>query len=58
MQIESPCIGVCALDHEDVCVGCFRSADDITEWSLYSDEEKAQANQFAAQRASDAGMTL
>lgn len=58
MQIESPCIGVCALDENDVCMGCFRTADDITEWSIYSDEEKVEANQVAAQRAVDAGMTL
>ena len=58
MQIESPCIGVCALDENDVCMGCFRTADDITEWSIYSDEEKVEANQMAAQRAVDAGMTL
>ncbi|NVK12264.1 MAG: DUF1289 domain-containing protein [Gammaproteobacteria bacterium] len=58
MQIESPCIGVCALDENDVCMGCFRTADDITEWSIYSDAEKAEANRVAAERAVDAGMTF
>lgn len=56
MSIESPCIGVCALDADDVCLGCFRTADDITEWSLYSDEEKTEAVQAAQERAKDAGM--
>lgn len=58
MQIESPCIGVCALDENDVCMGCFRTADDITEWTIYNDAEKDEANRIAAQRAVDAGMTF
>ncbi|WIO75235.1 DUF1289 domain-containing protein [Porticoccaceae bacterium LTM1] len=32
--IPSPCISVCALDDEDVCMGCFRTADEIREWSV------------------------
>ena len=27
---ESPCISVCVLDENDICVGCFRSADEIS----------------------------
>lgn len=32
-DIESPCIGVCALNAEAVCTGCGRSIDEIAEWS-------------------------
>ena len=31
---QSPCISVCLLDDDDICVGCFRSADEITEWFM------------------------
>ena len=36
----SPCISVCALDADDVCMGCYRTADEITEWFMASDAHK------------------
>ena len=39
-QPKSPCISVCVLDDDDVCLGCYRSADEITDWFMASDEEK------------------
>ncbi|MEJ2212786.1 MAG: DUF1289 domain-containing protein [Gammaproteobacteria bacterium] len=32
-QIASPCIRNCCLDDDDICLGCFRSIDEITGWS-------------------------
>ena len=37
---SSPCISVCALDSEDVCIGCYRSADEITDWFMASADDK------------------
>jgi len=31
-DIESPCIGTCTLGPQGLCVGCFRSADEIAAW--------------------------
>ena len=31
--IESPCIRNCCLDSNDICVGCYRSLDEILAWS-------------------------
>lgn len=31
-EIESPCVGVCQLDPQHVCIGCHRSMDEISEW--------------------------
>jgi predicted Fe-S protein YdhL (DUF1289 family) len=31
---QSPCISVCLLDDDDICVGCYRSADEITDWFM------------------------
>jgi predicted Fe-S protein YdhL (DUF1289 family) len=28
----SPCKGICKLDSQRVCVGCFRTAAEITDW--------------------------
>ncbi len=30
--VISPCCGVCALDDDDICIGCLRSGVEITQW--------------------------
>ncbi|MBT3461262.1 MAG: DUF1289 domain-containing protein [Gammaproteobacteria bacterium] len=37
--LESPCIGVCALDGL-FCLGCGRSVDEIERWSQASTAER------------------
>ena len=38
---SSPCNNVCQMDEDwGVCVGCFRTLDEIVQWSQYSDDEK------------------
>ena len=37
---QSPCISVCVLDENDICAGCYRSADEITDWFMASAEQK------------------
>jgi len=40
-RVESPCIEVCRLDHLTwICMGCFRTAQEIAEWPAASDEQK------------------
>ncbi|MCC5863519.1 MAG: DUF1289 domain-containing protein [Wenzhouxiangella sp.] len=34
--IESPCIGTCTLGPEGLCLGCFRSAEEIGAWLSYA----------------------
>jgi predicted Fe-S protein YdhL (DUF1289 family) len=45
----SPCINICRyvttkINKEEIiyCVGCYRSYDEISRWSSYSDSEKKQ----------------
>ncbi|MFC3093447.1 DUF1289 domain-containing protein [Alteromonas sediminis] len=38
--MESPCIRLCTLDDQDVCVGCNRSIDEIVSWHHASQIEK------------------
>lgn len=37
---KSPCISVCLLNEQDVCTGCYRSANEITDWFMASPEQK------------------
>jgi predicted Fe-S protein YdhL (DUF1289 family) len=36
----SPCIRVCTLDDERICLGCGRHVDEIAAWSLMSIAEQ------------------
>ena len=46
----SPCISVCVLDDDDICMGCFRSADEITDWFMASVERKREVLLRARER--------
>ncbi|PNH96312.1 DUF1289 domain-containing protein [Vibrio diazotrophicus] len=46
----SPCIRQCCLDEQDICVGCFRTIEEIIHWSASSDAEKTQIIERCKQR--------
>lgn len=39
-EVKSPCRNVCTLDNKGKCVGCFRTIEEIANWSLYPDSDK------------------
>lgn len=39
---KSPCIAICVLDDEDICMGCYRSATEITDWFMATNEQKRE----------------
>jgi len=39
-EVQSPCIGTCTLGPGDLCVGCFRSGDEIAAWLSYTPEQR------------------
>ena len=47
---QSPCISVCVLDENDICMGCFRSADEITDWFMATPEQKREVLRRARER--------
>ncbi|MCW8929468.1 MAG: DUF1289 domain-containing protein [Gammaproteobacteria bacterium] len=47
---RSPCIRNCCLDDHDICLGCFRSVDEIMKWTQMSDEEQHDVLNIANQR--------
>ena len=45
MTVESPCIRICTVDpRAKLCIGCFRTLDEISYWTRYSDAERAAVN--------------
>ena len=56
---RSPCISVCLLDEENICVGCYRSADEITDWFMADSESRREILQRArARREADSPIKL
>ena len=47
---ESPCISVCLLDDNDICVGCYRSADEVTDWFMADAQGKRDILKRARER--------
>lgn len=47
---KSPCISVCVLNTDDVCLGCYRTAGEITDWFMASPAEKRAIIERARQR--------
>jgi hypothetical protein len=46
----SPCINLCTLDLAGVCIGCFRSVDEITRWTSMSAAERWRVIEAAERR--------
>jgi predicted Fe-S protein YdhL (DUF1289 family) len=52
-EISSPCIRNCCLDDRDICVGCYRSLDEIKQWQRASTEDKKRMLVNIEQRKRD-----
>jgi len=48
--VSSPCVNVCALDKDDICIGCHRSAIEIGRWTQMTDIEKDEVLAIVSQR--------
>jgi predicted Fe-S protein YdhL (DUF1289 family) len=41
-EVQSPCVKLCVVHPEErICVGCFRSIEEISTWSRMTHEERA-----------------
>jgi predicted Fe-S protein YdhL (DUF1289 family) len=49
--VRSPCVSICALGDDDICIGCHRSAGEIADWVLSTDAERRAVLARVAERA-------
>jgi len=49
-KVRSPCVSVCALDENDVCIGCHRTGDEILRWTQMSNDERRDVLREVAKR--------
>ncbi|HEV7358475.1 MAG TPA: DUF1289 domain-containing protein [Steroidobacteraceae bacterium] len=40
--VASPCVDICRLDAQGLCVGCRRTLGEIAEWSRASDARRLE----------------
>ncbi|ABC29025.1 predicted Fe-S protein [Hahella chejuensis KCTC 2396] len=48
--VRSPCVSICALDDDDICIGCHRSVEEIAAWSRMSNEQRMDVLKKVADR--------
>lgn len=49
-KVRSPCVSVCALDENDMCIGCQRTGDEILRWTQMTNEERREVLRLVAIR--------
>jgi predicted Fe-S protein YdhL (DUF1289 family) len=54
-MIKSPCSAVCALDENDMCIGCYRTGDEITKWGAMDNDEKIKVLEHVSEREKASG---
>ncbi|WP_438466106.1 DUF1289 domain-containing protein [Marinomonas sp. PE14-40] len=57
-EIKSPCMSLCCLDDNDVCIGCHRSVKEITAWSRMKYQERKETMQRVAEREQASGRMM
>lgn len=48
--VRSPCVGVCSLDENDICIACHRHGIEIGEWGVMTNEQKREVLNKVARR--------
>ncbi|MED5606886.1 MULTISPECIES: DUF1289 domain-containing protein [Pseudomonas] len=56
--VASPCVYVCTLDEQDLCIGCQRTADEITRWGRMDNDERREVLRQCHERAREQGVLL
>ena len=54
--IKSPCISLCALDIDDICMGCQRTGDEISRWGKMTNDERRDVLEQVERRAREQGL--
>jgi len=51
-EIESPCVQICVLHPQaKICIGCYRSGEEIGQWTLYDAETRKRLIEELPSRA-------
>ncbi|MEC8909038.1 MAG: DUF1289 domain-containing protein [Pseudomonadota bacterium] len=48
--LRSPCVSICALDENNVCLGCYRTGQEITDWGSMTNDQRREVMQLVGER--------
>lgn len=54
--MRSPCVSICVLDEDDLCVGCQRTGQEISNWGRMDNEQRRAVLAQTEQRAREQGL--
>ena len=54
-SVNSPCINICELADNNICIGCYRSMEEIASWSYANNEQRLDIIAIAQQRKLEPG---
>ncbi|WP_407315266.1 DUF1289 domain-containing protein [Pseudomonas sp. nanlin1] len=56
--VASPCVSICALDEQDICTGCQRTATEITQWGRLDNTARREILALCHERARAQGLLI
>jgi hypothetical protein len=54
MSVRSPCVGICVITGNRICIGCHRTLEEISAWPTASHAERTEILARSRQRAAEA----
>lgn len=48
--VISPCVGICSLDENDICIGCYRTGREISDWGVMDNNQRRAVLSSVAER--------
>lgn len=54
--VKSPCVSLCALDINDICMGCQRTGDEISRWGAMTNQQRREVLEQIEPRARQQGL--
>ncbi len=54
-KVKSPCQLICTYDADNICVGCYRSAHEVSNWDNFTEEQKKEAIENTLKRRAEKG---
>lgn len=39
-KVKSPCVNLCSLNDDDVCIGCYRTGQEISRWGRLTPQQQ------------------
>lgn len=54
-KVKSPCQLICTYDDDRVCIGCYRSIEEVAKWDSLTNDEKQKVIENTQKRRQEKG---